>query len=354
MNNSFEALLNFLISKKYVYKLNEPLSLHTTVRIGGPADIWFEAPSREALIEVIKKAREENIPVTVLGRGSNTLISDAGIRGIVIRNTGSDIKIGESLPVKPTPELKAQIESRWNSDTQKGTFRGVEFKDLDYDESNYPRVLVKMDSGVDMPFAINYLIQQGITGLQWYSRIPGNLGGWIFNNVHGGTHFIHEVIKEVEVLDTNSNPLVLTRADLGLDYDKSRFHSTNEVILGATLELFRGDAEKAKYVVAEWAKRKSSQSPVSLGSVFKNISQEDKERLGYPTTSVGYIVEHVVKMSGFHVGDAYISPSHHNFIENKGNATAKDYKAVITEIQKRVKTTTGIEIEPEIFFLGEF
>ena len=352
METNYQELTSKL-NPKYL-KLNEPLSLHSTVGIGGPADIWYEAQSTPEFVEAINLARRLNIPVTILGRGSNVLISDDGIRGLVLKNGSKNIIVGQEVPVQETQELEDEmqkIEYRWASDNQKGTFK-YEFKDLDYDESSSPRVEVKIDSGVDMAFAINFLINKGITGLQWYARIPGNLGGWIYNNVHGGTHFINELIKSVDVLSENGAVITLKASDLNFGYDESRFHNTKEIILSATLNLYMGDKEKAKYVAIEWAKRKAIQPHRSLGSVFKNISNEDKQRLDYPTTAIGYIVEHVSKLTGLRVGDAGISPAHHNFIENFGNATANDYLQVIRTIQAKVLTDTGLRIHPEIFFLG--
>lgn len=350
--NNYQSLINKL-NHKYL-KLNEPLSLHTTVGIGGHADIWYEAQSNAEFVETIKYARELQIPVTILGRGSNVLISDDGIRGLVLKNGSKSIIIGNEVPIQETEELEKEIEKiefRWASDNKKGTFK-YEFKDLDYDESNNPRVEVKIDSGVDMAFAINFLINKGITGLQWYARIPGNLGGWIYNNVHGGTHFINEVIKTVEVLTDNGAVMTLKASDLNFGYDESRFHTSNEIILSATLNLFKGDKEKAKFVSLEWAKRKAIQPHRSTGSVFKNISKEDQLRLGYPTASIGYIIEHVIKLSGFRVGDAGISKAHHGFIENFGNATAKDYIEVIRTIEQKTLQETGLRLHPEIFLLG--
>ncbi len=351
--DKYTEFLKELDSTRYI--LNEPLSKHSTVRIGGPADIWYEALTNDDFIQTIKLAREYNVPVTILGRGANVLIGDLGIRGLVIKNSSKNIKISSEESVSETKELEDEVQARWDSATEEEGARSMyEFKDLDYSEEEYPRVDVTIDSGVDMPFAINYLIQNGVTGLQWYSRIPGSLGGWIYNNVHGGTHFIHEVIKDVTVLTPDNKIVVLGKQDLGLDYDLSRFHTSNEVIIKATLLLYKGDTQKARYVAMEWAKRKSIQPSISIGCIFKNISNESKEKFNYPTTSVGYIVEHVLNMKGFHIGDAYISPNHHNFIENKGNATAKDYLAVINEIVNRTKEKLGIDLELEIFKLGEF
>jgi len=350
MDTHYEKLISFL--DRRLVKLNEPLSKHTTVRIGGPADIWYEAISTDKFVEAIKKARELGIPVTVLGRGSNVLIGDKGIRGLVIKNAEQKIEIIEE-PISYSNKDEKDVKPRWSSDSTLGTFK-YEFKDLDYSEEAYPRIFVDLDSGVDMPYALNFLLEKGITGLQWFSRIPGTLGGWIYNNVHGGTHFFSEVIENVTVLTNELEIKTLTKDQLNFDYDMSIFHQTQDIILKATLRLYKGDKQKARYVAIEWAKRKSVQPSNSIGSVFKNISDEDKQRLNLPTNSIGYIVEHVLKMSGFQIGDAAISRSHHGFIENKGEATASDYLKVIKAIQKKAKKELNLNLETEIFLLGEF
>ncbi len=333
-------------------KENEPLSNHTTLKIGGPADLFFEAQSIEDLTNTVKLAKMLEVPVTVLGRGSNVLVSDEGIRGLVIKNLSKTIKIKGEKPVHEDKVSGVKPMARWESDSEKGTFIGIEFKDLDYDESDKPRVEVIMDSGVDLAFAISYLIQKGITGLQWYAGIPGTIGGAVFNNIHGGTHFISELIEEVEVLTPNLEIKKLNIEKLGTDYNKTRFQESSEVILRTTFNMYKGDVKKAKHVALEWAKRKKVQPRNSAGSVFSNITQKQREKFGYPTTATGYIVEHVLKMKGFKIGDAAIYPKHHNFIVNEGNATAKDYLAVMKEIYDRAKEKLGIKLRPEMFLLG--
>lgn len=336
-------------------KKNETLAPYTSLKIGGPADMLFEAHSINDLKQATKLAKLQNIPITLLGRGSNVLISDRGIKGLVIINKAKNIKIkGEKGVNEDRVEgLSAinTVNARWQADKEKGTFK-YEFKDLDYDETDSPRIEVTMESGVDLPFAINYLIGEGITGLQWYSGIPGTIGGAIFNNVHGGTHFINEVLKSVKVLNEDFNETEIKSEDLEFDYDKSRFHKNKDIILEGTFELFKGDTEKAKAVVQEWAKRKQIQPKNSPGCTFANISNKTMDDWGFPTTSVGYIVEHILKMSEFSIGDAEVSTAHHNFIVNKGNATAKDYLTVIKEIIKRTKEELDIKLVPEIFLLG--
>lgn len=336
------------------FKENYSLAKHTTVKIGGPADLYCETKTSEDFINLVSYMRTNNLPLTLLGWGANTLISDAGIRGLVVKNTSQAMSILDSQGHNEhtfDETEQEQIAARWQSDSKKGTFT-YEFSDLDYDESKSERVLVELDSGVSLPYAINILIQQGITGLQWYSRIPATVGGAIYNNIHGGTHFISEVIKSVTVIDEFGTKKVLDKMELQAGYDVSRFHKTNETIVSAVFSLYKGDAEKAAYVAREWAVRKSIQPQKSLGCVFQNISNEVKDKLGYPTTSVGYIVEHVLHKKGFQIGDAKISEKHAAFIENVGLATAQDYLNVIKTVISETKEKTGVTLKPEIFFLG--
>lgn len=334
------------------YRLDEPLARHTTVAIGGPADVWYEARTSNDLIKAVALAKESGVPVTVVGWGSNVLVGDKGIRGLVIHNASNEITIDIQERKKSKAQSKV-AEARWQADKTQGTFK-YDFGDLNYAESDRPRVEVIVDSGVSLPFLIKYLLHHGVTGLQWFAGIPGTVGGAIFNNIHGGTRFFSEIVSEVTVLDGGGEIKTLSGADLGLDYDRSRFHKMKEVIVKAKLCLFKGDKERATVAAAEWARRKKIQPRNSPGCVFKNIINEDKERLGYPTTGVGYIVEHVLKMGGFRIGDAVVSTAHHNFIVNAGKATAADYLAVMQEIQKRAKAEIGIDLESEIFLLGEF
>lgn len=333
-------------------KIDEPLSKHTSLKIGGPADLFFVSKNSGELIKAVRLARSFGVPVTVLGGGSNVLVSDLGLRGLVVKNAGGDLKIRKMKFFGFHRDKVIPIEARWVG-TKEGTQK-YDFNDLNYDESSFPDIEVSIDSGVSLQTAMFKLFDEGITGLQWYARIPGTVGGAVYNNIHGGNHTISEIIKEVVVLDNHGGVKKIQAKNMKFGYDKSRLHETGEVILEAVLILKKGEVEKAKGVAEEWRRRKASQPFNSAGCVFKNISEKDREILGYPTTSVGYIIEHILNMTGYKVGGAMISPHHHNFIVNTGRATAKDFLAVRDEIQERAKEAIGLELEDEIIRLGEF
>lgn len=331
-------------------KRNIPLAPYTTLRIGGPAEMLVEVHGAQELLEMVGSAQAESIPVTILGEGSNVLISDNGIRGLVVINKSDALTIAEQLsPASPVKILS--ITPRWQSDHLKGTFK-YEFADLDYDESNAPTVSVKVDSGASLPNVLHTVLTHGVTGLQWFSGIPGTIGGAVINNIHGGTHFFHEYVQSVRLLTAKGDENEIQNKDFRIDYNRTNFQKSGDTIVSVTLALKNGDAKRARSVAGEWARRKSIQPRNSPGCAFGNITAEEQTRLGYPTTSVGYIVEHVLKMTGYRAGDAAISTAHHNFIVNEGHATAKDYRAVMNEIARRTKEECGITLISEIFLLG--
>jgi len=347
--SNIESLTKCLEPEKV--KRDEPLSAHTTLGIGGKADLFYVTETSGDLVKAVRLARSFNVPVTVIGGGSNILVGDGGVRGLVIKNKSKKIAIHKEGKIHSL--LRSVVSARWMG-TPKDSKKEKDFSNLDYDESKAPDVEVVLDSGVNLQVAMVQLLDQGVTGLQWYSRIPGTIGGAVYNNIHGGTHTFAEIVKKVVVLDKHSGIKTISGKDLKLGYDKSRFHESDEVILEVTLILKMGDVKKALKTANEWRKRKMTQPMNSAGCVFKNISEEDRAILGYPTTSVGYIIENILNMTGFKVGGAAIAKEHHNFIVNKGKATAKDFLAVRNEIVRRARESVGIELEDEIMRIGEF
>lgn len=337
------------------FKTEQSLAPFSTVKIGGPAEVFLETKNSDDFIKVVTFAKIANIPLTIIGWGANSLISDKGIRGLVIKNSASNIQLlDENINPEKIDHLDNDLQktmARWDKDDNQSPVK-YDFHDLDYNEYDKPAVRVRLDSGVALPFAINYLLEKGITGLQWYSRIPATIGGAIYNNIHGGTHFIAEVIESVTVIDQNGQIKVIENKELEAGYDYSRFHKSREIIVYADFILRHGDKERAKIVAREWAIRKAIQPHKSLGCVFQNISKDEQQKHSLKTPSVGYIVEHVLQMKGFRVGDAMVSEKHAAFIENMGNATAGDYLKIIKLIVQKTKEKLDINLKPEIFFLG--
>lgn len=351
---------------------NHPLAPYTTLKIGGPADIFIHSTSQDQFVSIInflaKNVTNEPpavVPITILGNGSNVLISDSGIRGIVIKNSGQSIDIldkNHSTNVRPIARListpirpgEPSISTHRNENEPE---KYLDFTKIDYDESNCPQTLVKISSGTLLPYAINYLINQGLTGLQWFAYIPGTLGGAVWYNIHGGTHHFSEYIDSVEVFDFNSNALKIYHSkDLSWDYDQSYFQFHPELIItSVTLKLFQGDARRAQLTALAWIQQKTKVQPMnSAGSVFKNPPFRDCLAAWGEQKSTGWIIDHELGWKGKCNGGAQISEKHANFIVNANSASAQDYYTLAKSVQNEVLRRYKVKLELEVNLLGEF
>ncbi len=328
-------------------KLGEPLKMHTTWRVGGPADLFFEAKREDHFVTSIKLARELGIPYFVLGGGANVLAGDKGYRGLVIKNMVESYSIIDPIV-------------QWE-DHSTGEYRHVSVHFNYYDDTQNPnyqaeKVFLDVCAGYSMPHFIRDMFKIEITGLEWFMRIPGTLGGWIYNNVHGHTLFIGDFVHTVCVLTQDNEIVEKSWKDLDFGYDQSVFHSNKDIILGAKLRLFKGDVVKAQEVAKSVLIKKNEHQPAnSAGCVFHNILDAEKEKWGFESNAVGYVVDKKFGWLGQkRVGGAWISVKHGNFIETDGTATAQDIIAVIDIIKKEFKDRYNIEIKEETFRVGEF
>jgi UDP-N-acetylmuramate dehydrogenase len=279
---------------------NHPLAPYTTIKIGGPADTFITTDNTDEFIDTLKKYSSQ--PLTILGNGSNVVISDSGIRGTVIKNLSKNIKY-------------------------------------------LPNNQVKVDSGVQLPFLISNSISHSLSGLEEFAYIPSTIGGAICGNIHGvNKNNFSKFIESIDIFDLNSQIQKKLRSqELSWSYDTSEFKSHPEwIILSATLQLSLGNSQKSQQIVTDIiSKKNTTQSMNSLGSVFKNPQND----------FAGRIIDQELHLKSFQIGDAQISPKHGNFILNLGHATAADYLALIQKIQSEAKEK-GFILEPEIKFLG--
>lgn len=256
---------------------NIPLAPYTTVKIGGPADFFIHTQNSKDFIEAIKYGQQNNLPITILGNGSNVLISDSGLRGLVIKNDSNEIEL--------LPDNK-----------------------------------IKVSSGTQLSYLINFTLDHNLLGLEEFAYIPSTIGGAIAGNIHGTNGNFSDYVDSVEKYD--------------------------DFIISAKLHLKSGDSAAAKIKVKETIQKKSAvQSMISLGSVFKNKQGQN------PT---GMIIDQDLNLKGYSIGNAQVSPLHANFIVNTGNATAKDYLSLINLIQSQMQAKFGFQLELEIKLLGEF
>ncbi len=284
---------------------DEPLAKYTAARLGGPADLLMIARSLDELTAVAQAAWADGIWVRIIGGGANVLISDHGVRGLVIVNRAAQ----------------------------------VEF----YDEG-----WVVAQSGMALTALARKCAARGFSGFEWAVSVPGTIGGAVVNNAgaHGGD--MAGCVAEASVLDSEAGLLTLSSADLAYDYRMSSLKASGRrfLVLSAALALTPGVDPAAinAYMDELVEHRKRTQPPgASLGSIFKNP----------PGDYAGRLIE-AAGLKGFRLGGAMVSPVHANFFINTGTATASDYYALIQHVRAAVEEQTGIILEREVEVIGQW
>jgi UDP-N-acetylmuramate dehydrogenase len=290
-----------------------PLEPYTTFRIGGPADLLYEADTADALANAILTARRAGVPYFVLGLGANVLISDKGVRGLVIRNVATHTVFHDDGRV-------------W------------------------------VESGAVMSQLIPEAVRRGWSGLEHYVGIPSTVGGAIWQNLHflspaperERTMFIAEVFESAEILSEENERKTVDKDYVNFGYDDTVFHHRRDIALAATFKLEKKDPAVMHKIMQENLSWRGSRHPwldwhPSAGSIFKKI-----EGVG-----AGRLVD-ACGLKGYRIGDAQISHIHANIMVNLGEATSADVIALVRHAQKMVKESSGYDLEPEINFVGEF
>jgi UDP-N-acetylmuramate dehydrogenase len=327
---------------------DEPLKSHTTWKVGGPADLFFIAKSKGEIEKVVELVKKHTVPFFILGGGANVLVGDKGFRGLVIKNQEEWMQV-----------LDGGIVDWEDHSTGEARHTSVHYTFYDDDKDpNYhaDQVFVEVAAGYSMPHFIRNMFNQGITGLEWFARIPGTLGGWIYNNVHGHTIFIGDFVHSVRILTESGKIVEKSWKDLDFGYDYSIFHTNRDIILSAKMRFFRGNVEMAKEIYKDVLVKKNLRQPGnSAGCVFHNVSEEDRVRNNFESNAIGYIIDKQLHLNGkYKVGGAWISEKHGNFIETDGTATAQDILDVMEFMKKECREKFSIELKDEIFHIGEF
>jgi UDP-N-acetylmuramate dehydrogenase len=294
-------------------KRNVALAPFTTFKIGGPADLLYEADTADDLAHAIVTARQAQVPYFVLGLGANVLIADRGVRGLVIRNVAT--------------------HSIFHDDGR-----------------------LWVESGAVMSKLIPEAVRRGWSGLEHYVGIPSTVGGAIWQNLHflspaperERTMFIAEVFESAELLTEENERRTVDKAYMRFGYDDTVFHHRRDFALAVTFKLDKGDPNVMHRIMQENLSWRGSRHPwlewhPSAGSIFKKI-----EGVG-----AGRLVD-ACGLKGFRIGDAQISHIHANIMVNLGEATSGEVIALVRHAQKAVKESSGHDLEPEINFVGEF
>jgi len=289
-------------------RTDEPLARHTTFGIGGPADIFATVRSADELARAVTEARAAAAPVFILGSGSNILVGDRGVRGVVIDNQAKGI------------EGPARHDGAW---------------------------LLRAESGASFAALARHLAKDGYGGFEWASGIPGSVGGAVVYNAGAYGGCAADVLRSATLLRADGSRTATPAADLKLTYRNSIFtrgECDGCVVLDATLEVVPGDAAAlVARIAAVDAERLSAQPRGRTGgSTFKN-----------PEGRRAWELIDAVGLRGHRIGDAQISTLHCNFFMNVGAATAADVSALMSEARRRVKERFGIDLQNEVALVGE-
>jgi UDP-N-acetylmuramate dehydrogenase len=321
------------------YSSDSSLANYTTLGVGGNVSLLSEVQDGTQLEKAVRLAIKLNVPFLLIGKGSNIIISDNGFKGFAIINKSHNYEILETKQVKSKTEFKSST--------------GKKNEISDYDESKYPDIIVRVDSGIQVRNLANALYHNGVIGLQWFVGIPATVGGAIYMNMHGGSYFFGDLVHKVKLL-SDSTIKEVDKNYFDFDYDYSILHKTKEIILWAELILKKGDVQKAQEIGKKWANIKSFQPQRSAGCIFQNLTDEQQKKLNLPTPSIGYVIDKILKLSGTQIGDAVISTRHAAFIENTGKAKAKDIFKLIQMIKNKAKDELGIDLQLEVELIGSF
>ena len=299
----FEQRLAGLMDGERIKK-DEPMKKHVTFRVGGNADYFVTVKNADEIAAVINLCKEEKVPYFIMGNGSNLLVGDKGIRGVVI-----------------------QIAK-------------------DMNEIEVDGVTITAMAGALLSKIAGAALNAGLTGLEFASGIPGTLGGAVVMNAGAYGGEMKDVLDMVRVLTPEGEILELGKDALKLGYRTSVVAEKNYIVLDARIVLKKGDKEKIREYMEDLKGRRTSKQPLeypSAGSTFKRPE-------GY---FAGKLIDDA-GLRGFALGGAQVSEKHCGFVINKDNATALEIIKLIEEVQKRVKENSGVALETEVKKVGEF
>ena len=281
--------------------VDSPMSEHIYFRVGGPADILVTPVNEEQVVYTLKLCREYNVPYFILGNGSNILVKDGGISGVVIKF------------------------NKLNKITTEGN-------------------CVTAQSGALLKDVSKAALENNLRGFEFACGIPGSIGGAVFMNAGAYDGEMAHVIKSARVIDENCNIKNLTKEELELGYRSSIVMKKGYVVIEATVELESGEYASIKDKIDDLTNRRESKQPLeypSAGSTFKRPE--------------GYFAGKLIQdsgLKGFSIGGAAVSEKHSGFVINKGGATAKDVLDVIAHVQKTVKENFDVELHTEVRIIG--
>ena len=309
--SSREKLLEALkhsIPKKQIFE-NAPMSRYTTLRLGGPADVLVQIASVEQLSSAYAAARDAGTEVRVLGNGSNLLIRDGGVRGLVLQLGELFSEVSDPVPLPDG------------------------------------RVALTAQGGATLQKLCNAAADYALSGLEFASGIPGTLGGTVSMNAGAYEKEMKDIVNSVRILTQEGEITEISNAEMAFGYRTSAVLKNNWIVLGATLQLQQDDPVEIQARIDDFTHRRRTRQPLeyaSAGSTFKRPE--------------GFFAAKLIDdagMKGYSVGDAQVSEKHAGFVVNKGKASAEDVLVLMSRIQAAVKEKFGVDLKPEVRIIGE-
>lgn len=298
----WQAVEQFCKTQKIEYLINEPMSLHTSFHIGGNADVFVAPESEEKLCALISFLKQEHVPFMIIGRGSNLVVSDNGIEGVVI-----------SL---------------------------CYINKVCLAEDGY----IYAGAGASLASVCTFARDNELSGLEFAYGIPGSIGGAMVMNAGAYGGEMKDVAFSARILSNDGSITEISVADMGLSYRNSVFKEQNLIVLSAVFKLSKGEKKDIASRMDDFMNRRKTKQPLefpSAGSVFKRPE--------------GYFAGALIEKNGFKgvsVGGAQVSEKHAGFIINTGNATCNDVKELVKKIQQRVMKEDGVSLHTELIFVG--
>lgn len=281
---------------------DEPMSKHTSLRIGGPAEYFVRVTSERDLRGAVAVAREHELRVFILGAGTNLLVADAGIRGVVLLNDWSETSIDDTT--------------------------------------------ITAASGTQLAHVAAVAARNGILGMEWMATVPGTVGGAVHGNAGAFGKETKDDLLDAELMDLDGHSWTATNVDLAFAYRTSALQGTSTIVLSARFRGVAGDRATAVQRIKDMANERTAKQPLAqpnTGSIFRNP----------PGDHAGRLIE-AAGLKGATIGGAMVSTKHANFIVNIGDASAADVRALIERCQREVKEQFGVDLRTEVEMVGEW
>lgn len=297
----YKCLLN-IVGEENI-KLDEPMKKHISFRVGGPADILVKPTTEQQLSDIIKLIKKENVPYLIIGNGSNLLIKDGGIRGVVI-----------------------EISNNFNHFEIEGN-------------------KIKIQAGALLSVVGKAVLREELKGFEFAAGIPGTLGGALAMNAGAYGGEMKDIVKSVKLMDTDGNIFEFTNEEMEFGYRRSILSKTDYIVLSAEVELEKGNHEEIKATMMDFTQRRVTKQPLSLPSAGSTFKRPEGHFAGKLIEDSG--------LRGLTLRGAQVSEKHCGFVVNLGNAKAKDLLELMYVVKSTVNAKFGIMLEEEVKILGE-